>query len=120
MWIAWGGGSNGYAAVWTSSDGRQWQQVLDAKPTDNRATGVGSVNVTFDAGNGHLAAYASNVTWSAADGTTWGQAALIGASTLFLWGTIEPGRQFGPENESHRLDSRHLSSGVPTGSRRGS
>jgi hypothetical protein len=88
MWIAWGAGSNGYGAVWTSRDGREWQQVLDTRPPDNRPTGVGSVNVTFDEGNPQLVAYSGNVTWTSKDGTNWGPAVIASVPEPFSLGTV--------------------------------
>jgi hypothetical protein len=90
MWIAWGGGSDGYAAVWTSSDGRQWQQVLDTKP-GKPDTGVGGVNVVVDARNGHLLAYGGNVIWESSDGTTWGEPVIASVPKPFSLETIAPG-----------------------------
>ncbi len=88
LWIASGGGSSGYAGVWTSKDGTQWRQVLDSKP-GNPATAVGSVKV-IDTGNGDLLAYAVNVVWKSRDGRTWSKPIVQTVPAPFSLGSIAP------------------------------
>ena len=66
VWIASGGGSSGYAAVWTSQDGNQWQQVLDSAS----ARVAGSVDITT-LGNGRLFGYWVTTGWYTSDGNDW-------------------------------------------------
>lgn len=71
-WVASGGGSNGYGAVWASPDGTAWSQSLDW-------TQGGSVKVVARPGGG-LAAFSERtatgegVGWFADDPTRWGDA----------------------------------------------
>jgi hypothetical protein len=90
-WIASGGASSGYAGVWTSTNGEQWRQVLDAKPADP-GTGAVGVNVVVDATDGHLLAYGGDVVWESSDGTTWGQpVAATAPEPFFLRSVVAPG-----------------------------
>lgn len=71
-WVASGGGSNGYGAVWASPDGTEWSQSLDW-------TESGSVKVITRPGGG-LAAFSiltttrEEVGWITDDPTRWGDA----------------------------------------------
>ena len=65
-WIASGGGSSGYAAVWTSQTGNHWRQVLDSANV-----GVaGSVDIT-NASNGQLFGYWVTTGWYTSDTNRW-------------------------------------------------
>jgi hypothetical protein len=63
-WIASGGASDGYAGIWTSSDGAHWTSRL---APGNSAGGVSIV----DDGHGGWLAYWSTLAWSSPDGHTW-------------------------------------------------
>jgi hypothetical protein len=63
-WIASGGASDGYAGIWTSSDGAHWTSRL---APGNSAGGVTIV----DDGQGGWLAYWSTLAWSSPDGHTW-------------------------------------------------
>lgn len=101
QWIAAGAGSDGYGAVWTSPDGAQWKQVLDAKP-GNPATGVGSVNVV-DNGDGRLLAYSGRAVWYSSDGSSWGPAALAAVPDPLYFTTVAAGGSlaFGEPGDPH-------------------
>ena len=65
-WIASGGGSSGYAAIWTSQDGKHWRQVLDSV-----SAGVaGSVDIT-NADRGRLFGYWVATGWYTSNGSQW-------------------------------------------------
>jgi hypothetical protein len=64
LWIAAGGASDGYAAVWTSRDGEHWRQTLASH---------GSGSAALVSGPHHtLLAYVHNDIWSTTDGSAWG------------------------------------------------
>jgi hypothetical protein len=88
-WIASGGASSGYAGVWTSVDGEQWQQVLDTRPD----TGVGGVSLVVDARDAHVLAYGGNAVWESSDGTNWGDPVIASVLEPYYLGTetVAPG-----------------------------
>jgi hypothetical protein len=63
-WVAAGGSSTGYAAIWVSTDGQGWDQVLESR----EAGGVGLLELPGD----RVAAYAFDVVWVTDDPTDWG------------------------------------------------
>jgi hypothetical protein len=99
-WIANGGGSSGYAAVWTSRDGKRWRQVLDS--ADARA--AGSVDITKSA-NGQLFGYWVTAGWYSADGTAWGQPVTLSVPERWFLRTVAPGAgvAFGDNLDRHGL-----------------
>jgi hypothetical protein len=102
-WIASGGGSSGYGAIWTSADGTQWTQVLDTKPGPPN-TGVGGVNVIdADTGDRNLLAYGGNVAWRSSDGgSTWGQPVIENVPAPFYLRSITFGMiAFGENKLKH-------------------
>ena len=64
-WIAYGGGSDGYEAIWTSRDGSTWTQVL-------KTTFAGAATVVPDTNRG-LFAYWFTLGWFSSDGTHWAE-----------------------------------------------
>lgn len=63
-WIASGGASDGYAGIWTSSDGAHW--------TSRLAPGNGAGGVTIvDDGHGGWLGFWLTLAWSSPDGHTW-------------------------------------------------
>ena len=65
-WIATGGSSSGYAAVWTSATGSRWRQVLDS----GDAHTAGAIDLVPLA-DGELFGYWVDLGWSSPDGTVW-------------------------------------------------
>ena len=65
-WIASGGGSSGYAAVWASATGSRWRQAMDSVDADT----AGSIDLVTLAGGG-LFGYWVDVGWSSPNGTVW-------------------------------------------------
>jgi hypothetical protein len=63
-WVAAGGASDGYAAIWVSRDGATWRQALSSHE-------AGSVDLVPGA-DGNLLAYAFTSIWSTKDPTDWG------------------------------------------------
>jgi hypothetical protein len=106
-WIADGGGSDGYAAVWTSRDGKQWRQVLDSA----NARGAGSVDMTRSA-NGQLFGYWVTAGWYSADGTAWSQPVTLSVPARSFLRTVAPGAgvAFGDNLDRHGLPTPLLRS----------
>lgn len=65
-WVAAGGGSDGYAAIWVSQDGARWRQVLDGY-------GAGGATIVRTT-DGSLLAYWVNLAWFAHDPSAWSRA----------------------------------------------
>jgi hypothetical protein len=85
-WIASGGASSGYAAIWTSDDGVRWDQVLD---TANVST-AGSVDITGTA-DGSLFAYWVTAGWYSADGRSWATPVALSVPDRWFLRTVAPG-----------------------------
>ena len=90
-WIASGIGSTEYgagarAAVWTSTDGRNWQQHFFSTPEED----VGIPEI-IDDGDGHLLAHADNLMWTSADGTRWSRRVVASVPDGFVLGPVAPG-----------------------------
>jgi len=83
FWIAAGGASDGYAGIWTSTDGTRWQPVLAP------ANGAGSVDIVDD-GQGGLLAHFLNQAWTSTDGRAWAPIPLAVPSPYVLT-VIGPG-----------------------------
>jgi hypothetical protein len=64
FWIAAGGAPDGYAGIWTSRDGTDWESVLGS------GNGAGSVEIVDD-GTGGLLAHFLNQAWASQDGAAW-------------------------------------------------
>jgi hypothetical protein len=85
-WLADGGGSDGYAAAWTSRDGTQWRPVLDSV----NARTAGSVDITTTA-HGQLFGYWVTAGWYSANGTSWGQPVTLSVPDRWFLATVAPG-----------------------------
>jgi hypothetical protein len=101
-WVATGGGSDGYAAVWTSTDGRRWRQVLQAP----NARPAGSIDITT-AGTRDLFGYWVTNGWYSATARTWNQPVSLAVPDRSYLLTVAPGVAvaFGDNLDRH---------GVPT------
>jgi hypothetical protein len=64
FWVAGGGASDGYAGIWISPDGAEWESMLAS------GNGAGSVDIVDD-GQGGLLAYFLSQAWSSPDGRVW-------------------------------------------------
>ncbi len=64
-WVAAGGSSTGYAGIWVSADGAEWEQVLES----DAAGGVDLVH----ADDGRLVAHTGDLAWITDDPTSWGE-----------------------------------------------
>ncbi|HXY91196.1 MAG TPA: hypothetical protein VEP49_01850 [Acidimicrobiia bacterium] len=84
-WVANGGSSDGYAAVWTSRDGTRWRQVLDSAASRT----AGSVDVTT-AANGRLFGYWATTGWYSARGRSWGAPIALVVPDRLLLRTVAP------------------------------
>jgi hypothetical protein len=85
-WIASGGGSSGYAAVWTSHDGRHWRQVLDSAS----ARVAGSIDIT-NAGSGRLFGYWVSTGWYSSDSSRWDSPVELVVPDRLELRTVAPG-----------------------------
>ena len=83
-WVAGGGASDGYGAVWVSSNGRDWRSVLPA----NRA---GSADVVPDGFGGFLAWWADRVWMSPDGGRTWSSGAPSSLPPRTTLNSLAPG-----------------------------
>ncbi len=63
-WVAAGGSSTGYAAIWVSRTGEEWEQVLESDE--------GGGTTLADLPDGDLLAYWTTVGWATDDPTEWG------------------------------------------------
>ncbi len=86
MWIASGGGSSGYAAVWTSQDGKRWRQVLDSAS----ARVAGSVDIT-NIGSARLFGYWVTTGWYSSSGSQWDSPVDLVVPDRLQLRTVAPG-----------------------------
>lgn len=85
-WVASGGASDGYAGLWTSRDGIEWDQVLDAA----RGRPAGSIDLV-DGGRGRLFGFWSTVGWYSTDATTWSSPTELSVPEPLFLRTVAPG-----------------------------
>ncbi len=97
-WVASGGGSNGYGALWRSENGSTWTQVLDSRET-------GSISIARNTDErvlayAHRTATGQTIGWFSSDSGTWGSPVVLETSGGLVPrdvsddGTLAPGVPF--------------------------